>query len=79
LACGHDPEELDGTDGDESAAGIDQSRKPVRHAGKNAAMPRHRPSRIANEQRQPNKRVGNACQLFGRFIGKQPQRRCACW
>jgi len=75
---GDDPEELDGTNGDESAPGTDQSRKPVRHAGQNAVTARYRPSRIANEQRQPIERVATAGEHFGRLIGKQPQRRCAC-
>lgn len=72
-------QKIDYTGGGESAGGVDQSGKPVRHIGQNAVTPRHRPSRPGNEQRQPIERVGDAGQHFGRLIGKQPQPRCACW
>ena len=89
--CGHDPEKLDGTDRDERASRIDESRQPIGHAQPEAATAGSRSARSIDEQRQshrarakcrpapwPSRRraaAAMACRPAGRAASAPPPRK----
>ena len=75
--CGHDPEELDGTDRDEGARRIDESGKPIGHTepdGREA-------QRMAGQDRpaRPAHRAPAAGRAAPRPSGRRAAAATACW